>query len=634
MASGRQWWRPDRYAPDWLVLALQPSTAPIPWGPAIRIGLAATILLTAGLLAGHLAEVMPAALAVLLASANDRSEVYRARLLRIGIPALAGAAGMMIGYELRGERYALGVLVALIFVSGVTSVAGPVTSSAGLQFTVTSVLGYAMPLAGPHWAITYLAGAALLLLLTLVVWPFSGQSAERAAVAGAFEALVHQLAVIGTDSAIEARRTTTAAFNNAYDSLLGYRLRTGARSDEERHLLELLNAGTLLGESAQALLWEGKPVPDRVVVAVFEVSDAIREGRQPVIPPKLPGDTPGLRSLRAALAEVADPGPAHLTRHGTPGAARPGRVAATLRRMVQPPALLFGTRLALCMGIALVVAGMMHEERSYWLPTTVAFVLKPDLGSVFARAIQRSAGTLIGVAIAGLILAAAPSGWPMVPVVIGSMILVPVSRVRGYGMATVAATPCFLFLIDLSTDQGAGLLGTRIADTLAGCLIVLVAGYLLWPETWNARVGPRFAAAVRGVAAYLDGALRDGDQAERVRLRRQAYRGLADARAAVEQALAEPPPASTRASAWWPAVVALENVTDAITASAVHGGAGETEVAQLSAVLNDLAASVVLHHRPANLPLPEVDDPDDALADVVEQVRTARLVVAGPEQRG
>src|SRR5229473_8552008 len=33
---------------------------------------------------------------------------------------------------------------------------------------------------------------------------------------------------------------------------------------------------------------------------------------------------------------------------------------------------------------------------AYWVPLTVAIVLKPDYGSVFARALQRGIGTVVG----------------------------------------------------------------------------------------------------------------------------------------------------------------------------------------------------------------------------------------------
>ncbi len=37
-----------------------------------------------------------------------------------------------------------------------------------------------------------------------------------------------------------------------------------------------------------------------------------------------------------------------------------------------------------------------------------------------------------------------------------------------------------------------------------GCGIALVAGYLLWPESWRTRVGDRLADAVADTATYVE----------------------------------------------------------------------------------------------------------------------------------
>ena len=53
------------------------------------------------------------------------------------------------------------------------------------------------------------------------------------------------------------------------------------------------------------------------------------------------------------------------------------------------------------------------------------------------------------------------------------------------------------------------------------------------------------------------------------RLRRNAGRALSNVRADFQRTLAEPPMVSRRASAWYPAVVGLEEVMDAVIATAV-----------------------------------------------------------------
>ena len=61
---------------------------------------------------------------------------------------------------------------------------------------------------------------------------------------------------------------------------------------------------------------------------------------------------------------------------------------------------IFTLRLMACVGVAGFVSEVLPLQRSYWVPLTVAIVLKPDYGSVFARALQRGIGTVVG-AVAG-----------------------------------------------------------------------------------------------------------------------------------------------------------------------------------------------------------------------------------------
>jgi hypothetical protein len=55
----------------------------------------------------------------------------------------------------------------------------------------------------------------------------------------------------------------------------------------------------------------------------------------------------------------------------------------------------------------------------------------------------------------------------------------------------------------------------------------------------------------------------------RWQLRRKAYRALGDLRGEYQRAMSEPAAVSRRASAWWPAIVALDEVVDATTATGV-----------------------------------------------------------------
>jgi uncharacterized membrane protein YccC len=195
-------------------------------------------------------------------------------------------------------------------------------------------------------------------------------------------------------------------------------------------------------------------------------------------------------------------------------------------------------------------------------------VLKPDLGSVFARAVQRGLCTVVGAVLGAVILVIVPYGWLLLIPVAVLAALLPYGRSRNYGLLATFLTPLIVLLLDLSDHTGWQLTGARPIDTPLGCAVVLVIGYAPWPSSWYAHLPAQFARTVGEVCAYLGQALvvRSSD---RRRLRRRAYRALADLRAEFQRTLSEPPAVSRRATAWWPAVAALEEVVDAVTAAAV-----------------------------------------------------------------
>ena len=63
------------------------------------------------------------------------------------------------------------------------------------------------------------------------------------------------------------------------------------------------------------------------------------------------------------------------------------------------------------------------------------------------------------------------------------------------------------------------------------------------------------------------------------RLRRSTYRALSDLRTEFQRTISEPPSISRRAAAWWPAVVGLEQVMDAVTSTAVAVRRGRSAAA-------------------------------------------------------
>ena len=112
---------------------------------------------------------------------------------------------------------------------------------------------------------------------------------------------------------------------------------------------------------------------------------------------------------------------------------------------------------------------------------------------------------------------------------------------------------------------------------------MLVFGYLLWPQTWRAPLDEALRDAALALDAFVEAAF-TGSPADRRRARRRNYRALTELQTQLQRRLAEPPPISTRAAAWWPVIVQLERTSDAVTEAVIarRGGEPAPDLAQVA----------------------------------------------------
>ncbi|GFE20907.1 MULTISPECIES: FUSC family protein [Streptomyces] len=629
--------RAPRAVPAWLAHPFHWQRLPVPWAAVARGALCAGPLLGAGIATGHPAPGVLAGLGSMLAGVNDRPGTRRTGIVHIGLPALASALGMLIGASLRAADAGWWIVPALFavgFVSGAGSVAGPVRSNAGMQMLATTILGAGMPLPGAPWAkaLYVLAGCLWLLLLRLVLRsprPAGGAlSGERAAVATVFDALADALSAVGGPGAEPARRRLTAALDRADEALrlrrLTSRLLRGPARTEERLLTERFAAATALCEASVALLWEARPLPSRVAESPRRFADALRTGRPPgrLSAPETSTAARGAFDqalLDAAVAfarrEPEAPPRAEPAPSGHPvWAARPvavvrgalGAVGGRTRRgrgLFGPAGRDYGLRVAVCIAASAAVALLLRADHWYWLPATVTFLVKPDLGPLFSRTVNRFAGTVAGVLVfagAGLLLTG--SWWPALMAGAGGALL-PFAT-RHFALQTVAITLMVLSFVHVSGDPQAA--AERIVDTSIACGIVLVVGHLPRLADPRRRVGHRVTSALRCTEQFLRYVLESepgADPTRRLALRRTAYRALGEARAAAETAAAELLAARDRNPDWLTVVTAAERIVDAATACAVrldHGAhrPGRAEAEALCQALSAMADALEDPDRP------------------------------------
>lgn len=633
-------------APDWLVRMFRPQPAPVPWEAAGRAAIAVTAPVSLGLVTGHLAAGLVGSVGAVCATNSDRGGAYRLRGVRVGFAVLLGATGFLIGGLVHGRGAAtLVVLVAVAVASALISSIGAIASTAGLQFVLFAAIGSGLDLPLLAWQapLIFLSGGAWTMLLTLTGLLYKRRSPEFAAVSEVYRALAGMLAAVGQPWVEGARQELTNALNSAYDTMLAVRSRSSGRDPQYRRLMALLNEATPAIEASLLLVRENTTLPREIPRTVSAIADAILHNREPPRLPDVeryepaePGLVTGMRALRAGL----EPATALLAGRQTrerlpPGRPGPGERLRNIRERAAsgPQTLQWAARFALCMAIAEALPFVVAIERSYWVALTVAVVLKPDFGSVFARALQRGIGTVLGVGLGAVVIAAVPVDPFRLVAVAAFAALLPIMIRRNFALFSASVTPVIILLIGQLSGGDWQIVFERLVDTLIGCAIVLLAGYLLWPGTSQPRVGQHVADTVDDVSGYLRRAA-GRDPKDRQVLRRRSYRALSDLRTVFQQALTEPPPASRRAAAWWPAIVALERVTDAVTAAVIRTDGEPAPTAegaeQLARAMDDLADAVRTGRMPASLPLPE----ERALAGITAEVHTARSVLTGPQVEG
>jgi uncharacterized membrane protein YccC len=623
--------------PPWLVEVVRPAPAKPPWPAMLRAALAVCGPLALGQMVGAPVPGLLGAMGGLLGAVVDRGGTYPARIRRVATAGIfGGAAGLLLGTMVHGRGW-LAVLVLMLVagLSAVLSAAGATAAITSLQLLVYTTLGTGpLGMVRPWWwpPVLLLGGVAWSLLLLLPGWLASPLAAEQRSTAAVYRAMVGALRTAGTPGFAAAHQQVVTTLNAAWDDLASRRARTSGRDPGLVRIAALLNLTHPLTEAAVTAVQEGVRVAPEILDTMDGIADALEFGKRAPAPPPVTGHSPGELALAAAAASAADV----LAGRRQPG--RPARVPRpSLRDRLRDVAdatvggrltRIFALRLMASVGAAEVIRQAISVQRSYWVVLTVAIVLRPDFGSVFARALQRGIGTVIGAVLGAVILVSLPAGpLLLLPCAVFAALL-PYGRARNWGLFSTFLTPLVVLLIDLLQPAGWGLAVDRLIDTLLGCAIVLLVGYAPWPSSWHAHLPEQLATALDMVARYTDQALlgAPGHSA----LRRDTYRALSDLRAEFQRTMAEPPSVSRRTARLWPALIGLEHVMDTVIATSVHEthagwhpSAADREL--LVAALRAMADSIRAGQPPAARPLPYAEE----LRPAAGAVRDVQRLLAG-----
>jgi len=159
---------------------------------------------------------------------------------------------------------------------------------------------------------------------------------------------------------------------------------------------------------------------------------------------------------------------------------------ATLRANLtfESAAFRHAVRLAVCVTLGDAIGRAVNWHRTYWLPMTVAIVLKPDFTATFSRGVLRVVGTLSGLAFATVLFHIFST--TVITQIVLIALLTFVLRSLGaanYGILTAAVSALVVLLIGLTGVSAKDVIAARAINSTAGGALALAA-YWLWP-TWE-----------------------------------------------------------------------------------------------------------------------------------------------------
>ncbi len=542
-----------RWAAFWRTVTLVDRKKVAP-GRAVRNAIGVALPLGAGYLLGSL----PAGLIVCLGALNvcftDGDDPYRQRARRMLLGTLLVGAAVSTG-ALCGGNAALAIAIAGVwaFAAGMVVSISQSATDLGVVTLVTLIVFSAQPME-PHRALSAgllaMGGGLFQTLLALALWPIQRYEPERRTLANLFEELARAaespaaateapsasaqateahttLAALGANHTVEAERYLSLlnqAERMRLSLLLLARLRVRIGREKEGgdeiaaldRFFELCSR--ILGAIGSSLRTNESHVDPQTesLDQIDALAEALRTSQSHVDSEILSALTRDALyqvdalagQLRSSVELAAHATPAGLAeferkQSQTPWTLRLRGGLATLRAnlTLESAAFRHAVRLAVCVALGDGIGRAVSWQRTYWLPMTVAIVLKPDFSATFSRGVLRTVGTLAGLAFATALFHVV-SATVMTQIVLIAL-LTFVLRSLGpanFGILTAAVSAMVVLLIGLTGVSAKDVIAARAVNSIAGGALALAA-YWLWPTWERYRVNDNVA---RLLDAYRD----------------------------------------------------------------------------------------------------------------------------------
>ncbi len=214
-----------------------------------------------------------------------------------------------------------------------------------------------------------------------------------------------------------------------------------------------------------------------------------------------------------------------------------------------------------------MIAFEFDLARSYWVPLScVAVMSGSTIVATYHRAIQRSIGTIVGILIAGVILAMQPSGFMIALFIMLLTSITELFIVKNYGLAALFFTPNALLMAESTTQQAFSFsyfASARLIDILIGSAIGLIGVWMVGRKSASTRLPHLIAKTIRSQAQFLIVLFSDqgeGFDASRSREKLKMRTNMVNLKTVYNTASGEIPVDQKALDYYWPVVFTVEQL--------------------------------------------------------------------------
>jgi uncharacterized membrane protein YccC len=570
------------------------------WWMALRNSLAVAIPLAVGIEMGNPLGAVAIAIGALNVSYSDGRDPYFQRARRMLLWSFLCASAVFVG-SVTGQFHTGAVLTAAAwaFAAGMMLAMGSQAGDLGTNTLVTVVVfaarGSSTPTGALYSSLLVLGGGLLQTAMALLFWPLRGNKPQLLAVGQAFRDLASEvdpdpdtlkfvairtpsvqvqdtLTALGRDHSIAGER-----FRLLFDQADRLRLsiylvkrlrdelgeddsqRDEAEGDAADDLDQFLKGTSRLLAGVGDVLVTGSASPDfealrARLIELVDRAQARKHNSEMKLGEKIAAALDVLVGQLRLVVQLAKNTTGQGERefldstHAKPWKLQTANWRATIRANLtwNSPVFRHAVRLSVCVTLADIIERGISWHRAYWLPMTVAVVLKPDFTTTFSRGALRLAGTIAGLILATVVYILLPeNGWTQLLVVGVFTFFLRYLGPANYGVFTVAVSGLIVFLLAATGVSPAEVIVARALNTVAGGLLALGA-YAAWPTWERSTISDSLAEMLeatriyfRAVAAQVSAKHADDTNAidnerTRWRLKRSA------AEAAVDRVTSEP----------------------------------------------------------------------------------------------